>query len=178
MEPLQLFILGLVQGFTEFLPISSSGHLVLVPMLFGWPDQGLPYDIAAHLGTLLAVTGYYRRELLLMLAEWDRHLRGRPLNERSRLAWAVLAGTLPIAIVGLLMHELVATALRNITSLAAATIAFGLLLWYADRRGTRARDENSLRLRDVAIIGCAQVLEHHQRMFRRKGFLLKLTESG
>ena len=158
MEPLQLLILGLVQGLTEFLPISSSGHLVLVPTIFGWPDQGLPYDIAAHLGTLLAVTGYYRHELLLMLAEWDRHLRGRPLNEHSRLAWAVLAGTLPIVLGGLLLNEFAASALRNTVIVASTTIGFGLLLWYADRRGARHRDENSLRVRDVAIIGCAQIL--------------------
>ena len=77
---------------------------MLVPKLAGWSDQGLAYDVAAHIGTLLAVAGYYRRELLLMLAEWYRHLRGRPLNAHSRLAWAVLGGTVPIMLFGLLIH--------------------------------------------------------------------------
>ncbi len=131
---------------------------MLVPKLAGWSDQGLAYDVAAHIGTLLAVAGYYRRELLLMLAEWNRHLRGRPLNAHSRLAWAVLGGTVPIMLFGLLIHELAATALRNTAIVAAATIVFGLLLWYADHRGSRTRDENTLRMSDVMIIGCAQVL--------------------
>ncbi len=158
LDLVQLLVLGLVQGLVEFLPISSSGHLVLLPVVMDWRDQGLAYDVAAHLGTLAAVVGYYRRDLLLMVVEGIEHLRGGPATPLSRLGWAVLLGTVPVGLVGLLAHDVIATSLRSILVIAAATAGFGLLLWYADRTGRRTRDEHSLRLRDILMIGGAQAL--------------------
>jgi undecaprenyl-diphosphatase len=155
---MQLLILGLVQGLVEFLPVSSSGHLVLLPVLMGWDDQGLAYDIAAHLGTLVAVAGYYRRDLLLMSVDMLHQLRGGPVTPLARLGWAVTFGTIPVGLAGLLAHDFVAVNLRSTLVIAASTAGFGLLLWFADRRGARSRDEHSLNWRDILIIGGAQAL--------------------
>jgi len=158
MEPLHLVILALVQGLTEFLPISSSGHLVLLPLLLGWQDQGLAYDVAAHLGTLIAVTGYFRRDLLAMArACWRSGRHGVP-SPQARLAWLVVLATLPAGLIGLALHDVIATRLRGIEVIAATTIAFGLLLWLADRRGRRRRAMHSLNVRDALLIGIAQAL--------------------
>ena len=158
MDLMQLLILGLVQGLVEFLPVSSSGHLVLLPVLMGWDDQGLAYDIAAHLGTLVAVAGYYRRDLLLMSVDMLHQLRGGPVTPLARLGWAVTFGTIPVGLAGLLAHDFVAVNLRSTLVIAASTAGFGLLLWFADRRGARSRDEHSLNWRDILIIGGAQAL--------------------
>ncbi|UCB55318.1 MAG: undecaprenyl-diphosphate phosphatase [Thiotrichales bacterium] len=157
MEILQIVILALVQGLTEFLPISSSAHLILVPVLTDWPDQGLAFDVAVHAGTLTAVVLYFRRELARMLVEWLASFRGR-LTPDARLAWAVLIGTIPVGLAGLLFKGLIETQLRAPLVIAVATIIFGLLLWYADSTGSRRKDEYGLVLRDVVIIGLAQAL--------------------
>ena len=97
MEILQIVILALIQGLTEFLPISSSAHLILVPVLTNWPDQGLAFDVAVHAGTLTAVVLYFRKELSRMLVEWFASLKGS-LTPDARLAWAVLIGTIPVGL--------------------------------------------------------------------------------
>jgi len=154
---LQIVVLAVVQGITEFLPISSSGHLILVPRLTQWPDQGLAFDLAVHLGTLVAVIYYFRRELARMTVDFAASLRARQAVGESRLAWAVLWGTVPVGIAGLLVNETVETQLRTPVLIAATTIAFGLLLWVADvRRGPRS--EHELSWRDVLVIGCAQAI--------------------
>jgi undecaprenyl-diphosphatase len=102
MDFLQIVVLAVVQGFTEFLPISSSAHLILFPRLLGWADQGLAFDVAVHLGTLGAVVGYFRSELAGMSRDWVGSLRQRRTVGDSRLAWAVLLGTLPVGVAGLL----------------------------------------------------------------------------
>ena len=101
MDPLHAIVLAIVQGLSEFLPISSSGHLVLVPYFLGWSDQGLAFDVAVHVGTLLAVVGYFRRELLAMLKAWFAALTGSGMTPDARLAWFVVVGTIPVGLVGL-----------------------------------------------------------------------------
>ncbi len=157
MDIFQIVILALVQGLTEFLPISSSAHLILVPVLTNWPDQGLAFDVAVHAGTLIAVVLYFRRELARMFVEWLASFRGG-LTPDARLAWAVLIGTVPVGIAGLVFNDFVEAQLRSPMVIAVATILFGLLLWYADRVGARGRDEYALSLRDVVLIGLAQAL--------------------
>ena len=157
MDMLQIVILALVQGLTEFLPISSSAHLILVPILTDWPDQGLAFDVAVHAGTLTAVVAYFRRELARMLVEWLASFRGG-LTPDARLAWAVLIGTIPVGLAGLLFKDVIETQFRSPMVIAAATIVFGALLWVADISGRRNRDEYALSLLDVLVIGLAQAL--------------------
>src|SRR5262245_35740902 len=128
MTALHAVVLGLVQGATEFLPVSSSGHLILVPKLFGWPDQGLAFDAAVHLGTVLALFCYFARDLgrlasgVLAGVQADR-----------RLATAVVLGTIPAGIAGVVFKHAIATQLRSPTVVALSTILGALVLWWADR---------------------------------------------
>ena len=155
---LQILVLAVVQGITEFLPISSSAHLILVPELLGWPDQGLGFDGAMHVGSLTAVLWYFRKNLWPLTRDFGLSLRGQGLTPSGRLAWAVLLGTVPTAVAGLLLHDLVEGPLRSAHVIAATTIGYGLLLLLADRMGRQERDELSFRWRDAALIGAAQVL--------------------
>lgn len=157
MSLLQLGVLALIQGLTEFLPVSSSAHLILVPVVTGWPDQGLVYDVAAHLGTLAAVCWCFRRDLAGLGAAWAASLGGAPSAE-GRRAWLVLWATVPAALAGLLLHDVIAGTLRSARLIAATTAGFGLLLWYADRTGRRTRALESIGWRDALIVGCAQAL--------------------
>lgn len=158
MNLLHTLYLAILQGFTEFLPISSSGHLILVPNLFGWQDQGLAFDVAMHMGTLTAVVIYFRHELKSMTKDWVDSCVHRRLQGESRLAWAVLWGTVPAALAGLLFNHWIELNLRSPLVIAVTTIGFGFLLWYADVYGRRHRNEHSLRWRDILIIGVAQAI--------------------
>ncbi len=158
MDLLHIVVLALVQGLTEFLPISSSGHLVLVPAFLGWEDQGLAFDIAVHVGTLLAVVAYFRRDIITMAAAWARTLSGGSLKGDARLAWAVIAGTVPAGIAGLLFMDLIEQYLRSPQVIAATTVGFGVLLWLADRFGAKRRGEYAIGAIDVLVIGAAQAL--------------------
>jgi undecaprenyl-diphosphatase len=155
---LQITFLALVQGLTEFLPISSSGHLILMPHLFGWPDQGLAFDVAVHIGTLSAVVLYFRHDIWLMTRDWSVSLVSRQPTSNSRLAWWVILATLPAVLTGLVINNGLEEALRNPLIIAATTIGFGILLWWSDIKGQRIRDEYSLSFKDIAIIGVAQAL--------------------
>jgi undecaprenyl-diphosphatase len=158
MDAVQTLMLALLQGLTEFLPISSSAHLILMPRLLGWPDQGLAFDVAVHVGTLVAVVAYFRHDITRLLLAWLHSCLGRRLSSDARLAWFVLLGTLPAALAGLLLHDFVETWLRSPFVIALATIGFGLLLWVADRRGRQRRSETGLQFMDVVWIGLAQAL--------------------
>lgn len=155
---IQIIVLAIVQGLTEFLPISSSAHLILVPRLSDWPDQGLAFDVAVHVGTLSAVVWYFRSELYQMIRDWAVSCARREQVGDSRLAWAVILGSIPVAVAGLLLHDLVDTVLRSPLVIAWATIGFGLLLWLADVTGRRQRDEHRIGWKDVLVIGLAQAL--------------------
>lgn len=159
MDWLQITLLALLQGLTEFLPVSSSAHLILVPVLTGWEDQGLTFDVALHLGTLLAVVLYFRRELGRMTVSWAGSLRhpGRG-DEDARLAWAVLFATIPVGLAGLLFRDLVEQGLRAPQVMAWSLIGFGLLLGWADWRQRGSRSEFTLTRKDVLWIGLAQAV--------------------
>ena len=154
----QLAATGVLQGITEFLPISSSGHLILLPHLAGWADQGLVYDIAAHFGTLIAVVAYFQADIRRMLNHWIGNLSGAPGNEHSRLAWAVLWGTVPVSVIGLVTHDFIAQYMRHPLVIAGTTIGFGVVLWLADVLGRRVRDTATLNWSDIALVGFAQCL--------------------
>jgi len=158
MDKMQAVMLALLQGFTEFLPISSSAHLVLMPRLAGWQDQGLAFDVAVHVGTLLAVVAYFRHELAKMLVDWLQSIAGKKPTPEARLTWLVLLATLPVAIIGFLLHDYVETNLRSPLVIAVTTVVFGLLLWWSDWHGRRRWDESRLRISDVLVIGMAQAL--------------------
>lgn len=158
MDFLQILILAVLQGFTEFLPISSTAHLILIPRLLGWEDQGLAFDVAVHIGTLAAVVLYFRPELVRMVKDWLRSLTLRRQVGDSRLAWAVLWGTVPVGLAGLLFVDIVETSLRSPLVIALATIVFGLLLWWADARGRGQRNEHELSWKDILVIGIAQAV--------------------
>lgn len=153
-----ILALAILQGLTEFLPISSSAHLILLPQLLGWSDQGLAFDVAVHVGTLTAVIVYFRSELILMARDWGSSLIGRPQTMESRLVWAVLLGTVPAGLAGLLLNGIMETSLRSPIVIAFAMIGFGLLLWVSDALGMRVRDEHSLTWKDVLVVGFAQAL--------------------
>lgn len=157
MDIIQIIVLALVQGLTEFLPVSSSAHLILVPYLTDWPDQGLAFDVAVHVGTLTAVVIYFRAEISNMTVSWFGSLKGNH-SEDSKLAWAVLIGTIPVGIIGLLFKDPISEHLRTPLIIAITTITFGALLLYADYAGKRERDEHSMSWKDIIIIGCAQAI--------------------
>ena len=158
MDTLQTVLLALLQGLTEFLPISSSAHLILLPRLLGWGDQGLAFDVAVHVGTLLAVVLYFRHDVQRLFAAWLQSCLERRMSADARLAWLVLLGTVPVAVAGLLLHDVIETYLRSPLVIALATIGFGVLLGLADWRGRQFRSEITLTVPDVIWIGLAQVL--------------------
>lgn len=155
MEWLQVIVLALIQGVTEFLPVSSSAHLILVPELLQWPDQGLAFDVAVHVGTLIAVIHYFRNELAGLA---HAALKPSAAQREMRLTGFVLVATLPALCVGALFHHEIVTYLRHPLVIAAATIVFGLALLLANRVRADAGDEYSLDLSKALIIGAAQVL--------------------
>jgi len=153
-----IVFLALIQGLTEFLPISSSAHLVLPSELLGWPDQGLAFDVAVHVGTLLAVLCYFRRDFTLLIYGWLRQLRGGGSSYHARLAWMLIVGTLPAVVAGLLLNDFVETHLRSMLVIGIATLGFGVLLGYADLARTERRTTRDMNWRDVLIIGGVQAL--------------------
>lgn len=159
MEILHIAVLALIQGITEFLPISSSGHLLLPKGLLGWPEQGLDFDVAVHVGTLTAVTTYFRRQILGILTDWSNSLAGGGHTDNSRLAWYIALATIPAGITGLLLGPVIEAHLRTTLVIAITTIVFGVLLGLADRSAaTNASGLGDLTVKIVLIIGCAQAL--------------------
>jgi undecaprenyl-diphosphatase len=161
MTPIQAIVLALVQAVTEFLPVSSSGHLILVPRLLGWADQGLEFDIATNSGTLLAVLVYFRTDLAGVV----RGLRAsfRPggagaCAPEARLGYALLWGTVPAGAVGLLVKDWVASYARAPYLIATTAIVYGLLLGAADLWGRKRLALSALGARQGLLIGCAQAL--------------------
>lgn len=151
-------VLGMIQGVTEFLPISSSAHLILVPVFSGWPDQGVGFDLAVHMGTLLAVMLYFRSDVIQLVADGVQSLRFRRAVGQSRLAWAIVLGTIPAGLAGLAFIDLIDTTLRSVQVICWTTLGFGLLLGIADRRNGKGRVLPSITWREVFLIGCAQAL--------------------
>ncbi|MEX0846688.1 MAG: undecaprenyl-diphosphate phosphatase [Ilumatobacteraceae bacterium] len=157
-------VLGLVQGLSEFLPISSSGHLILVPWLFGWDDFGdasvaRAFDVALHIGTLVAVIGYFRKDLVVYVRDGVLLVvkRQRPTTGEGRLAWLLVLSAVPAAIVGALFDDFITDTLGTPAIIAVSLIVFALVLAWADRStGTRTIDDFTTR--DALQVGAAQVL--------------------
>ncbi len=159
MEIFQAVVLGLIQGLGEFLPISSSGHLVLVPWVFGWEDQGLSFDVALHFGTLIAVIGFFWKEWLAIFCAFlgiknDFCEEEYPAN----FLLLLIAGTIPGAVLGFLFEEKVETILRSPWIIVMTLTLFGGLLYLADLRAKLSKETNTITLKGMFLIGCAQAL--------------------
>ena len=158
MDIIQLIVLSLVQGITEFLPVSSSAHLILVPKLTGWQDQGLLFDVAVHVGTLLAVLLYYRKDVLNMLLAFGGQGFKTGMNADARLAWAVILATIPLGLAGLFGKDFIEQNLRDPLVIAASTLVFGVLLGLAAWMNKAQRQLGSMTGVDILVVGAAQAL--------------------
>lgn len=158
METIHAIILAIVQGITEFLPVSSSAHLILVPKLFGWEDQGLAFDVAVHVGTLLAVIVFLRHEIITIVPAWVKGFKRLQWDEWGKLGWWVILATIPVGLVGWLGKGWIEDYLREPWVIAVATIFFGFLLGYADRNAEK--NQRSLTMMTLShaliFIGIAQ----------------------
>jgi undecaprenyl-diphosphatase len=154
MDIFQVIALAILQGLTEFLPISSSAHLILFPVLVGWEDQGLAFDVAVHVGTLMAVVIFYRKILAKIIKAWAGSFVGKGLTEDAKLAWYVGFGTIPVGLVGMSLTDEMQEALRNPLIIAAATILFALLLWWAEKRAKEQCQKVSFM--DAILVGLFQ----------------------
>ncbi|KZN12789.1 undecaprenyl-diphosphate phosphatase [Marinomonas sp. TW1] len=153
-----IVFLALIQGLTEFLPISSSAHLILPAQLLDWPDQGLAFDVAVHVGTLAAIVWYFRADLWKIICAWVRAVSGKGGCSDSKLAWWIVLATIPACVAGLVFDDFISTHLRSIEVIAYTTIGFGVLLWLADRFGHSHKTQQDLALNNVLAIGLAQAL--------------------
>ncbi|WP_394183211.1 undecaprenyl-diphosphate phosphatase [Marinomonas posidonica] len=153
-----IVFLALIQGLTEFLPISSSAHLILPAQLLNWPDQGLAFDVAVHVGTLAAIVWYFRADLRKILCAWMGSVSGKGGCNDSKLAWWIVLATIPACVAGLLFDDFISTHLRSIEVIAYTTIGFGVLLWLADRFGHSHKTQQDFAFKNVLAIGLAQAL--------------------
>lgn len=165
MTALHIFVLAIVQGITEFLPISSSGHLILVPVLTGWPDQGLTMDVSVHVGTLVAVLLYFREDTKGLTLATLGTLGIGPARRAiagtiyGKLFWALVIATIPVVIVGFALKVSgAADLMRNATVIATTSIFFGVLLYVADKKGATERALDRMAIKPALVIGVAQVL--------------------
>ncbi len=165
MTILQAIILGIVQGLTEFLPISSSGHLILVPWLFNWhfllnnPDLNKTFDVALHLGTFIAVLIFFWREVVRLMSAWVRSIARRSLAEpEARLAWLLFVSTIPAGIIGVALETFIEDRLGKPWLIAVVMIAFALVMYAIDRAAKLDRELDALTWADAIVIGLAQAL--------------------
>lgn len=158
MTTLQIIILAVVQGITEFLPVSSSGHLVLAPHFFDWTDQGLAFDVAVHFGSLVAVLIFFREDIASLLAGGIQALGGNTRTPESRLALAIAMGTVPAAVGGLLFASWIEVNLRDPAVIVYTLAGYGILMAVADRVGHRDRSMADVGFKDALMIGFAQAL--------------------
>jgi len=158
MDFMQAVWLAIIQGLSEFLPISSSAHLILPSAVLGWPDQGLAFDVAVHVGSLIAVVGYFRYDVSILTRAWLDSIFLRCHSPESHLAWYIALATVPAALVGLLLGGFIETNLRSMAVIAFTTIFFGLLLAWADRRGGGTQGIDQFSWRTALVVGMAQAL--------------------
>ena len=159
MDITQTITLALIQGLTEFLPVSSSAHLVILPKFLDWSDQGLAFDVVLHFATLCAIIFYYRSSLLSLTKDFYDSIATRKTQRESMLAWGIVLGTIPVGIVGLLFRESIELNLRSYQVVAFATIFFGLLLGFSDwLHRTFQKSREYIRGSDILIVGCFQAL--------------------
>jgi len=155
---LQVIVLAIVQGLTEFLPISSSGHLVLVPSAAGWSDQGLAFDVAVHFGSLIAVCVFFRNDIVALLRGSGQLLTFTMQTPESRIALAIGIGTVPAAAAGLALAGWIEANLRSPTVIVFTLAGYAIVMVLADCFGRRERNVADVTLRDAIVIGCAQAL--------------------
>jgi undecaprenyl-diphosphatase len=158
MDVFQALFLGLLQGLTEFLPISSSGHLILIPAFFGWEDQGVGFDLSVHIGTLLAVVLYFRRDVFGITRDGLVSVGQRRIVGQGALAWYLVIGTIPAGLAGLALLDMIDNELRGASVIFLTTLVFGILLGIADWLPKRQRTMDSLNWKDAVIIGVAQAM--------------------
>src|ERR671922_1637193 len=160
MDAFQAIVLGLVQGLTEFLPISSSGHLRIVPAFFGWDDPGAAFTAVIQLGTMAAVLLYFRADLWRIAVAWLRSLRDPSIRGDldARMGWYIMLGTIPIAILGLAFKDPIENQFRTLELIGSALIVFSFVMLQAEAVSKRERELSELTRRDGLIIGCAQAL--------------------
>ncbi len=161
MNILHAFVLGLVQGLGEFLPISSSAHLILVPWLFKWPDPGLGFDVALHWGTLLAVLAYFRNDVWLLIRGFFHSLKSSTrdaANIYQKLSWLIIVASIPGAIIGYLLESKAEAAFRDPLLIAATLSAFAAILFVADMWGKKKKNLDRITGLDALLIGCSQAL--------------------
>lgn len=158
MEATHAFWLGIIQGITEFLPISSSAHLILTPVFTGWEDQGVAFDLAVHVGTLLAVVLYFRRDLGGLARDGLTSLQQRKIIGQGHMAAYLVIGTIPAGLAGLLLLDLIESELRSVQIIFATTLIFGLLLGWADMRMRGERELGALTWKDALLVGIAQAV--------------------
>ncbi|OUS38353.1 undecaprenyl-diphosphatase [Oleispira antarctica] len=156
MDLIQIIVLSLLQGFTEFLPISSSAHLILPSQVLGWADQGLAFDVATHIGTLAAVILYFRRDIVSITQGWVTTGFSKQMDTNARLAWAIVIATIPAGLVGLFCGEWIESNFRSSEVIAYSTMGFGLLLLAADRIASEHKDIVQMTLTAALIIGIFQ----------------------
>jgi len=154
----QALVLAVIQGLTEFLPVSSSAHLILPSQVLGWPDQGAAFDVAVHLGTLMAVVAYFNHDIRRMLTGMVSGIQTRAMNQDLHLAIAVVVGTIPAVIFGGLFNDFIEENLRSSFVIAITTIVFGLLLWVSDKKGNGELELGRMTLTLALVIGFAQAL--------------------
>lgn len=158
MDWLHLLVLSLIQGITEFIPVSSSAHLILPSQLLGWPDQGQAFDVAVHVGTLMAVVLAFRQQIVAIISGWLGHVLHRRASPESRMGWMIILATIPAAVAGLVFESLIEQYTRSMLVIGTTTIVFGLVLWWADVNGSRDADMNRMTWRHALLIGLAQML--------------------
>src|SRR5947209_3300057 len=160
----QVIVLAVIQGLTEFLPVSSSAHLALAPWLFGWKDPGLVFDIALHAGTLAAVVVYFFRDWIQIIGQalgfhpGFRSGYDRDLSRNPKLLWYIIIGSIPVGLAGLLFSKQAETTWRNPYLIGAMLIGVGLVMWIAESRASTRKDISQVTLEDAGIIGIAQAL--------------------
>lgn len=160
MSTLEAIVLGLVQGLTEFLPISSSGHLRIVPALLGWEDPGAGFTAVIQLGTMAAVLIYFRADLWRIASAWLRELRVpiRQSSQDAKLGWFIVLGTIPISIFGFLFSDQIESGARSLYLIGSALILFSFVMILAERVGTQRRHLTEMNGRDGLFVGMAQAL--------------------
>jgi len=158
MELFQIAVLALLQGVTEFLPISSSAHLILPKEVLGWPDQGLAFDVAVHVGSLTAVLLYFRQDIIQLIRQWFVSISGGGQSADSRLAWFIIIATIPTGLAGLLLNDFVEQHLRSTAVIAVTTIVFGLYLGLGDWFGKRKVALADMTFTIALLIGLSQMV--------------------
>src|SRR5215212_3034385 len=160
MSTFEAIVLGIVQGLTEFLPISSTGHLRIVPAFAGWEDPGAAFTAVIQLGTTLAVLIYFRRDLWRIAVAWldSVRTRGRRRDLDARLGWYIFLGTIPIGIFGLIFKDQIETGARDLYLIGTALIVFGLVMLAAEKLSSKRREIKDMNARDGLFVGAAQAL--------------------